>query len=347
MRGTRQADRRAWLAVLVTVSVTTVAACSSAAAPGSPSQVASLVAGSPSATASSSAGSQTTAASPAVAVVRATTLATRLPTGLSREVAIVVGTRIFVVGGFAANGSTTAAILGFDPATGRVESVGALAVPVHDAGGVAVGSAMLIFGGGNAAPVSVVQRIDSSGVARVVGHLPSARADLAAVSLGSSAIVIGGGAFGVLDRPILLTEDGAHFRVLATLLVGVRYAAVAEAGGLIYVIGGVGAAGDRTEIQRIDPATGRVDLMGRMPEPISHASAMVIGGRLLVVGGRSAGKAQDAIWQVDLGTGTSHLVARLPQPVSDVATAVIDGTGYVIGGETDTQVASIVSIVVQ
>jgi N-acetylneuraminic acid mutarotase len=84
-----------------------------------------------------------------------------------------------------------------------------------------------------------------------------------------------------------------------------------------------------------------------MPQPISHASAMVIGGRILVVGGRSNGMAQDAIWQVDVDTGTAHLVARLPQPVSDFAVAVIGDTAYLIGGETDTQVASIVTIVIQ
>lgn len=275
------------------------------------------------------------------------TLGTRLSTGLSRAVAVVVGTRIFVYGGFTSAGSTTDAILGFDPAAGQLNRLGALAVPVHDAAGVALGGATLIFGGGNAALVSVVQQIDSSATARVVGNLPAARADLSTVSIGNTAVVIGGGAFGLLDRQVLTTQDGVHFRVLATLLLGVRYAAVAETGGLIYVIGGAGAAGDRSEIQRIDPATGKVDLLGRMPQPISHASAMLVDGRLLVLGGRSAGTAQDAIWQLHVDTGTTHLVARLPQPVSDFATAVIDGTGYVIGGETSTQVASIVAIVVQ
>jgi hypothetical protein len=275
------------------------------------------------------------------------TLATRLSTELSREVAIVVGTRIFVYGGLTSSGSTTDAILGFDPAAGQLNRLGALAVPVHDAAGVAIGGATLIFGGGNAAPISIVQRIDSSATDHVVGNLPAARADLSAVLVGKSALVMGGGAFGVLDRQVLATEDGVHFRLLATLLLGVRYAAVAQTGGLLYVIGGAGAAGDRSEIQRIDPATGKVDLIGRMPQPISHASAMVIDGRVLVLGGRSAGKAQDAIWQVDVGTGATHLVARLPQPVSDFATAVSDGTGYVIGGEASTQVASIVAIIVQ
>jgi len=279
--------------------------------------------------------------------VRATTLATRLSTGLSRAVAVVVGSRIFVYGGFTSTGSTTDVILGLDPAVGQVSPVGHLAVAVHDAAGVALGGATLIFGGGSAAPKSVVQRIDSSAVARVVGNLPAPRADLGAMSIGNSAIVIGGGASGVLDRQVLATEDGVHFRTLATLVAGVRYAAVAETGGLIYVIGGVGAGGDREEIQRIDPATGMVDVIGRMPQPISHASAMVIGGRILVVGGRSAGNAQDAVWQVDVGTGSAELVARLPEPISDFAVAVIGNTGYLIGGETDTQVASMVAIVIQ
>jgi len=203
-------------------------------------------------------------------------LAARLSTGLSRAVAVVVRGRIFVYGGFTSTGSTTDAILGLDPAAGHPDPVGHLAVPVHDAAGVALEGATLIFGGGNAVPRSVVQRIDSSAVGRVVGNLPAARADLGAVTIGNSAIVIGGGASGVLDRQVLATMDGVQFRVLATLVAGVRYPAVAEEGGLIYVIGGAGATGDETDIQRIDPVTGKTDVIGRMPQPISHASAMVI-----------------------------------------------------------------------
>ena len=292
-------------------------------------------------------GSETTTPIPAWTTVQATTLAAHLPTGLSREVAIVVGTRVIVYGGFSSSGSTTNAILAFDPGAGTITRIGALAVPVHDAAGVALGGGSWIFGGGNSAVVSAVQRIDAGAVGSVVGHLPAARADLSAVSIGASAFVIAGGVSGALDRRVLATEDGAHFRVVATLLQGVRYAAVAEAGGLIYVIGGVGAGGDRTDIQRVDPATGAVDLIGQMPNPISHASAIARDGRILVIGGRSAGKPQDAIWQVVVGTGATRPVGRLPRPLSDFAIAEDAGTIYVIGGETSTQVASIVSLVLQ
>jgi len=324
------------------------AACTAGSSSGSSSLAASAAIATPTAPAPPSLSpdqpTATAEVTPALAVVTATTLATHLPGGLSRAVAIEIGGRIMVYGGFTDSGSTTDAILRVDPSAARVEPSGHLVVRVHDAAGVALGDRTLIFGGGSAAPSSVVQEVDSSGAARVIGKMPSARADLSAVTVGNAAIVIGGAASGVLDRRVLETEDGIHFRTVATLASGVRYAAVAQSGGRIYLIGGIGAAGERAEIERIDPSSGSVDVIGRTDQPISHASAIVIGGRLLLVGGRSEGKAQDGIWQVDLDTGATHLVGHLPQPVSDFSVAVLDGTGYLIGGETTTQIASIVAI---
>ena len=300
----------------------------------------------PIATATREPASPTTKASPAWAVVKTITLPTSLSTGLGRSVAITVGSRIDVFGGLGPSGATTGEILEFDPAAARLDAVGELAVPVHDAAGALLDGAVLIFGGGSGAPESVVQRVDSGGIARVIGNLPAARADLGAVAIGNSAIVLGGGVPGVLAPEVLATEDGVQFRVVATLLSAVRYPAVAETGGWVYLVGGEGATGETPDIQRIDLGTGEVEVIGRMPNPISHASAMVIGGRIFVVGGRSGGVAQDAIWQVDVVTGASRLVARLPQPASDFALAVVGRVGYAIGGETDTQVASIVAVVV-
>ena len=291
--------------------------------------------------------SPTPTASAALAVVRATILPARLPTGLSRAVAIAVGDRIEVYGGFASTGSTTGEILAFDPATGQLNALGELAVPVHDAAGVAFGGGVTIFGGGSGAPTAAVQHIDSEGLARVIGNLPTPRADLSAVAIGDSAFVLGGGASGLLAPQILATDDGVEFRVVATLHSANRYAAVAETGGRVYLIGGEGAAGETAEIQRFDPATGEVEVIGQMPNPISHASAIVLDGRIFVVGGRSGGIAQDAIWQIDALTGASRLAGRLPEPVSDFALAVVGGVGYAIGGETDKPVASIVEIVVE
>ena len=341
------ARRPALLATLVAIGVTILTACGPATPSSSPAHLESAtgLSGSPSPTTrQSEPPSPTAGASPAWAVARAATLPTRLSTGLSRSVAIVVSNGIDIFGGFSSTGSTTGEILLFDPVAANIGAVGELAVPVHDAAGVLLHGAVIIFGGGSGFPSSVVQRVDANAVARVIGDLPTARADLSAVPIGGSAIVLGGAASGALPPEVLATEDGVHFRVVATLGVAVRYAAVAESGGRIYVIGGEGGAGEVSEIQRINLATGEVEVIGRMPSPISHASAMVIDGRIFVLGGRSGGIAQDAIWQVDAVTAASRLVGRLPQPASDFPLAVVGRVGYSIGGETDTQVASIVAI---
>jgi hypothetical protein len=252
-----------------------------------------------------------------------------------------------VYGGFASTGLTTGEIVAFDPATGQLSIAGGLAVPVHDAAGVAIGGGVTIFGGGSGEPTAVVQRVDAQGHAQVVGDLPTPRADLSAVAIGDSAFILGGGASGLLPAEILATADGMQFRVAGTLPTAVRYAAAAETEGRIYLIGGTGAAGETAGIQRFDPATGDVQLIGQMPSPISHASAMVLDGRLFVVGGRSAGVAQDGIWQVDPVTGSTRLVGHLPQPTSDLMVAVLGAAGYAIGGETDSPIATIVEIVVE
>jgi len=290
--------------------------------------------------------SPTPTASPGWVSLVATTLPARLATGLSRAVAIVIADRIAMYGGFASTGLTTGEIVTFDPVTGQLSSVGMLAVPVHDAAGVALGDGVTVFGGGSGAPTAVVQHVDAQGLARVVGNLPTPRADLSAVAIGDSAFVLAGGASGLLPPEILASKDGVQFLVAGTLRTAVRYAAVAETEGVIYLIGGAGAAGETADIQRFDPTTGQVELIGQMPNPISHASAMVLDGRIFVVGGRSGGIAQDAIWQVDPVSGATRLAGHLPQAASDFALAVIGGAGYAIGGETDTPIATIVEIVV-
>ena len=71
-----------------------------------------------------------------------------------------------------------------------------------------------------------------------LGRLPAIRADLAAVSVAGELVVVGGGTPGRPDLRVLATTDGRSFRVVAHLLVGVRYPAVAVVGSLIYVVGG-------------------------------------------------------------------------------------------------------------
>ena len=268
----------------------------------------------------------------------------RLPAPRSRAVALALGSEILVCGGLTAAGTTTGTIIGLDLGSGRATELGTLAVPVHDAGGTVLGGSGFVIGGGSAAPVATVQEVGATGSTVTSGRLPAVRADLAAVPVDGEIVVVGGGTPARSDGAVLATSDGRSFRLVAQLVVAVRYPAVAVAGGRVYVFGGSTPAGDTAVIQAVDPSTGLVRIAGHLPHGLSHASALAIRGALLIAGGREAGRAQDAVWLFDAASGTVTRVGTLPYAVSDMASVVAGGTGYLIGGEAFGPLASIISV---
>jgi hypothetical protein len=247
-----------------------------------------------------------------------------------------------VAGGLTSAG-TTRDLVAVDVTARDAHVVGRIIKPVHDAGGVILGGVPLLFGGGNVAPVRIVQTAGPTS-SKVVGQLPLARADLAVVDLDGVAIVVGGGTPARLDPEILSTTDGTHFERLGSLQVGVRYPAVGIAGGTVIVVGGSDGSRDLSEIQAFDPATGSDRIIGHLPHGLSHAAAFVLGGRLFIAGGRFNGRAQDAIWEIDSVTGGATVAGHLPLAISDAAAVVLADTAYLAGGETSRFEASIIQL---
>ena len=139
---------------------------------------------------------------------------------------------------------------------------------------------------------------------------------------------------------VLATTDARHFRVVAHLRQGVRYAAIAAVGHWVVVIGGALATTEGTStgaqsdlIQRVDIDTGRVDVPAHLPEPIAHATAVTLDDTILVTGGRHGTAATaDVAWVYP--TAFRKVIGRLPHTVSDAAVAVVGHTAVVIGGES-------------
>ena len=271
-------------------------------------------------------------------------LALNLPVGRSRATAFVQGSTLLVCGGLTTAGGTTGSILQIRLDTGRVVALGALAVPVHDAGGAVLGGAGFVFGGGRTVAGQRVQRIDAAGQATLIGSLPAPRADLSAVSVAGEILLVGGGTPARPDPRLLATTDGIHFREVARLIVAVRYPAVAVLAGIVYVAGGSTPSGETDVIQAIDPVTGVVRLVGHLPHPIADATALLVGGSLLLAGGRDGGRVLDELWLIGPGGRSVSNVGHLPYAVADAAGVTIGGVGYVIGGETNAPIASIMTI---
>jgi N-acetylneuraminic acid mutarotase len=248
------------------------------------------------------------------------------------------GQDLLIIGGITQQLTTTSTIIQLNPVTGRAARAGHLADPAHDAAGAVLGGRPYLFGGGDLAELAAVQTLRHRGTAVVAGQLPGPRSDISSVTLGRTAYLVGGYDGTSWVGTVLATPNGKAFTRVATLPVPVRYAAVAGAGKRIWVFGGLTPAGPSRVIQRVNLATGKAAVVGRMPAPISAATAVTLAGRIFIAGGQVAkgGGARLAASRTVLAYNPANsrvtAAGRLPVAVTNAAAAVVGGTAFLIGG---------------
>ena len=260
-----------------------------------------------------------------------------LPEPVSGPVVLPDRNGFAVLGGLATGDTSTSRIVQVDPANGDARIAGSLAVAVHDSAGAVIGGRCYVFGGGSTESVSLVQAW-AAGPATEAARLPDARSDLAAATLDGTTYVVGGYDGSAMTPAILATTNGVSFRPVARLAIPVRYAAVAAVGSTLWVVGGVtstseGGTTDTDAVQKVDPVTGQVTIAGRLPQPLSHATALLLGGQIFVLGGRSGTVPTAAILRLDPASGTLVPAGHLPEAVFDAGSVVAGGVGYLVGGE--------------
>ena len=262
----------------------------------------------------------------------------RLPVARYRTVAVTNGRYVFLLGGIDAAGSTVDSVYRLDPGSATTKSVGALAAPTHGGAGLLLHRRAFVFGGAGPPVYDLVQDYDpASADTRVVGHLPTQRADLAAAAVGNEVVVAAGfDGTGPLDT-VLATTDDRRFRLVARLPQAVRYPAVAVVGRSVYLFGGLEFGGEYTgtfsrAIQRVDLASGRATIVGRLPTSYAHAMATVRDDQVFVLGGSTPAGASSAILRFDPATGAISRAGTLPERVADGGIATIGDTTYVVGG---------------
>ena len=104
--------------------------------------------------------------------------------------------QVVIAGGSLPNGTASAAVLEFSPATGKVTRIGRLPAPTTHASAAGLGDVAYVIGGRGAAvgtPTARVVAVDlRRGQVRRSGRLASPRSDLAAVGLGNEILLAGG-----------------------------------------------------------------------------------------------------------------------------------------------------------
>jgi hypothetical protein len=278
---------------------------------------------------------------------KATISSLRLPEALHGATAATSGDRLLVIGGANRADVSTDTVLALDSRTGRPLPAGRLVQPLHDAAAAALGGRMLVFGGGASTTFDTVQELSPGGSAREIGHLPVAASDLSAVSVGAAVYVLGGYDGHAPVASVFRTTDGRSFTRAAELPTAVRYTAAAAVGDRIYAFGGELATGaDTAQIQEYDTDTGRASIAGRLPQSVSHASAIALNGVIYLLGGRRNGEASDRILRFDPARHAVVPAGRLPAPVFDAAAGIASGIGYLAGGigAQGTSVNSVVTL---
>jgi YVTN family beta-propeller protein len=259
-----------------------------------------------------------------------------LPAPLQDPSSAVSGRRAVLAGGLTAADTSTDIVLAAGTATAH--PLGRLPSPRHDTAAAAIGANVYIFGGGNGvAQLDDVVRIDSSGAASVVAHLPAASSDSTAAAVGGTAYVVGGYTGTRWLDTVVAYAPGAAPHVVAHLPFSVRYAAVSAAGSRIVIAGGSLENGTASAaILAFDPRTRRVQRLGTLPAPTTHAAAATLGGEVYLVGGRGAGldTPADRIVGIDPKTGKVRNAGSLATPRSDLAAQVLHGRIVVYGGHT-------------
>lgn len=271
-----------------------------------------------------------------------------LPTAVQDTAAAALDReRVVLLGGLDAADSSTAEVSVLDEH--GVVATARLPEAQHDAQAAVLAGGVYVFGGGQFASYSHILSYDpAAGAVTVAGSLPAPTSDAGVAAVAGSAYVVGGyDGQRPLDT-IVAWRPGELARVVARLPYGLRYAAVASSGGRLIVAGGSREEAASSAILSFDPAGGRVQRIGTLPQPTTHAAAVALGSYVYVLGGRGAapGSQTAAIVAIDPSTGRSVRVGRLPAPLSDAAAIALGGRIWLAGGldSSGAPVASVLAL---
>lgn len=269
----------------------------------------------------------------------ATAWVTRAPAPLPvTEVAgAALDGRIYLAGGFAADGSPVTAVQVYDPASDSWSLGPELPEPVHHSALVARDGELHLVGGYVGPtfenPTDAVRRLDRVSGRWVDGPpLPSPRGAGAAAFDGTR-IVYGGGVGPQRLAGDVVALEGSSWRPVGTLSMAREHLAAASDGaGRVWFLGGR-TGGLDTNLGTVDLVQGgSVRALGALPTPrggVAGFHSPAVGACL--VGGEAPTGTQPEVECVT----TDGAVAELPRiaaPRHGLAAAVVDGVAYVLAG---------------
>jgi N-acetylneuraminic acid mutarotase len=270
------------------------------------------------------------------------TFRTPMPTPRWGVASVVLGGKVYVMGGQAENGAVLDVVERYDPATDTWESVARMDDERFNAAAVVFGGKIYVLGGRDkdGDVKDDVQVYDpATGLWTSDAELEEKREGASATLLNGTIYVVGGSdenAMILNDVERLDTTSGLWSEVDNWVLDVPRAShATVTLGGIAYTVGGFSTSGPRGPVQRYDP--GGIGTLGAsLDPPRGGLAAAALGGEIYALGGRSAtNQVVTTVNVYDPNADAWRTAAPLNTAREGFAAASVGGVLYVFGGRDD------------
>jgi non-specific serine/threonine protein kinase len=300
--------------------------------------------------------SPATVAPPGPAVTAPATTAAPAPTSLVwqsrtpapepvQEVAsVVLGDRVWVIGGLTAAGAT-ARVDTYDPATDRWSPGPDLPVALHHAAAAVYRGEVVVAGGFQSASDLYSRPSDRvfalrNGAWVELPRLRRPRGAAGAAVVGDTLYVVGGRDSTVLTGA---TEafDGTSWRERAAIPTPRDHLGAVSDGHVLYAVGGrfLSPAATADSFERYDPSRDAWTGLPPLPTARGGIGVTLAGGRIVVAGGEDASNVYAQVEAFDVGSGGWSSLADDPSPRHGLALAAVGNGVYALVGGVHAGVA--------
>jgi Kelch motif len=238
--------------------------------------------------------------------------------------AAVVGTAVYVVGGFDTSGHTTGAVERLDPGSGRWNRSPSLPEPLNHMSAVGYRGDLYVVGGysqagdTSAGAVRSFWRFDpGSRRWSAMAAAPLARAAAGAAVLGNRLYVAGGRSDTqtTISSLAIFDFDTGKWSLGPPLHRAREHVAAAAAAGAVWVLGGRALGqGNFADVERYRPGAPGWQQMAPMPVARSGFQAVTVDGKIITVGGEDATATIGEVDRLDPAAGHWDRLPDLPTP---------------------------------
>jgi N-acetylneuraminic acid mutarotase len=261
-----------------------------------------------------------------------------LPVGVGEAAVAAHAGKVYVAGGF----DTRRDFQIYDVATDRWQVGPKLPLGTDNAGAIAIGETIVVFGG-EGTPAVLVYDV-AAGTWTRGPALPSPRFASVVEAIGAEVHLVGGWSFDRADNVSLVSHDvfdpaAGTYAARAAAPTPRNHATAGVIAGKLYVTGGRAPGHEAEDADNVtvtevyDPATDAWQALAPLPTPRSGGAGVVLGDKLYVLGGGLPGNAVTAtVERFDPATGAWEHVGDMPEAATGHRAVAIDGAIYVFAG---------------